>query len=184
MTLKGRKVVLGVCGGIAAYKSAYLVRLLQGEECKVQVVMTTNGTRFITPLSLATLSGRPVYTTMWPSEDALQQADIAHIELAEWAEVMVVAPATANCLAKLSCGLADDLLSTTLITVTCPVLLCPAMNMNMYNNPIVQENISFLKDKGYEVMEPGAGQLACKDIGPGRMPEPEEILEEIDRLLG
>jgi phosphopantothenoylcysteine decarboxylase / phosphopantothenate---cysteine ligase len=178
-SLKDKRILLGVSGGIAAYKTPLLVRLLKKAGAEVQVVLTENGARFVTPLTLATVSERPVYTTMWASDEALQQTDIAHISLAEWADLMLVAPATANIIAKLAHGLADDLLSTTLITVTCPVLFCPAMNTNMYLNPMVKANIETLKQHGYRFMAPDAGQLACKTVGPGRMPEPEAIVEEI-----
>ena len=181
--LTGRKILLGVSGGIAAYKAPLLVRLLKKAGSEVQVVMTENAKQFVTPLTLATVSERPVYWTMWPSDEALQQTDIAHISLADWADLVVVAPATANILGKLAGGLADDLLSTTLITVTCPVLLCPAMTSSMYENPIVKENLAKLKKHGYHLMKPAAGELACGKVGPGRLPEPEAIVNEITKVL-
>jgi len=181
--LKGKRILLGITGGIAAYKAPLLVRLLKKAGSEVQVVMTENAGQFVTPLTLATVSERPVCSTMWPSEEALQQTDIAHISLADWAELVVVAPATANILGKLAGGLADDLLSTTLITVTCPVLLCPSMTTSMYENPFVKENLAKLKKHGYHLLEPAAGELACGKIGPGRLPEPEAIVQAIARLL-
>ncbi len=181
--LKGKKILLGVTGGIAAYKTPLLVRLLKKEGAEVQAVMTENAKQFVTPLVLATLTERPVYSTMWPSDEALERIEIAHIAIADWADAMVVAPATANCLGKLASGLADDLLSTTLLTVTCPVLLCPAMSTPMFENPFVAENVAQLEKHGYCILPPDTGELACKKIGPGRMPEPEAILERIRILL-
>ena len=181
--LKGKKILLGVTGGIAAYKTPLLVRLLKKEGAEVQAVMTENAKRFVTPLVLATLTERPAYSTMWPSDEALERIEIAHIAIADWADALVVAPATANCLGKLASGLADDLLSTTLLTVICPVLLCPAMTTSMFENPIVAENVARLEKHGYRILPPDTGELACKKIGPGRMPEPEAILERIKILL-
>lgn len=181
--LQGKKIILGVTGGIAAYKAALLIRLLRQAGCQVQVLMTRNAKRFITPLTLATLSDRPVFSRMWMSDAELARTDIAHISLADWADLMVVAPATANCIGKLASGLADDLLSTTLLTVTCPVLLCPAMTTTMYENPIVAENLSKLRRHGYQILEPASGELACGKVGAGRMPEPETILHRIAEIL-
>lgn len=181
--LDGKRILLGVTGGIAAYKIPSLVRLLKKEGAEVQAVITENARRFVTPLVLATLTERPVYSTMWPSDEALERIEIAHIAIANWADAMVVAPATANCLGKLASGLADDLLSTTLLTVTCPVLLCPAMTTSMFENAFVAENVARLEKHGYQIMMPDTGELACKKIGAGRMPEPEAILERIKALL-
>ena len=131
-TLKEKRILLGITGGIAAYKAPLLVRLLKKAGAEVQVILTENAKHFVTPLVLSTLSERQVYSSLWPSDDALRQIDITHITSADWANVMVVAPATANCIGKLASGIADDLLLTTLITVTCPVLLCPSMATSMY----------------------------------------------------
>jgi len=180
---KEKKILLGVTGGIAAYKTPLLVRLLKKAGSEVQVIMTENARHFVTPLTLATVSERPVYFTMWPDEGSLQKTDIAHISISDWSDLVVVAPATANCIGKMACGLADDLLSTTLLTVTVPILLCPAMTTSMYQHPVVAENLARLKKIGCHVLEPDMGELACKKIGPGRMPEPEQIFAEIERLL-
>ena len=182
-SLSNKKILLGITGGIAAYKTPLLVRLLKKAGNEVQVVMTESAKQFVTPLVLATLTERPVYSTMWPTDEALQRMDITHISVTDWADLMVVAPATANCIGKLASGIADDLLSTTLLTVTCPVLLCPAMTTSMFENPMVAGNIEKLKSHGYHLMEPDSGELACKKIGTGRMPEPEAIFEEIASLL-
>jgi len=175
-----RSVLLGITGGIAAYKTPLLVRLLVQEGMDVHVVMTRAATHFVTPLTLATVSGNPVYDDMWGER---HRPSVEHISLADSAEVAVIAPATANVIGKIAGGIADDMLTTVIMAVTCPVLICPSMNVNMYRNPIVQENISKLKALGYHLMEPAAGYLACGWTGEGRMPEPEEIAERIKGLL-
>jgi phosphopantothenoylcysteine decarboxylase/phosphopantothenate--cysteine ligase len=178
-----KRILLGVTGGIAAYKSATLVRRLQDKGCEVQVMMTENAARFVAPLTFSTLSQRPVYTSQWPSEEQPAESDIRHISLSDWTDLAVVAPATANFIGKVAGGIADDLLTTTMITLTCPILLCPSMSSTMYTNSIVAENIGKLRGHGYHIMEPGTGELACKKTGPGRLPEPDEIVKEIERLL-
>jgi phosphopantothenoylcysteine decarboxylase/phosphopantothenate--cysteine ligase len=175
-----RSVLLGITGGIAAYKTPLLVRLLVQEGMDVHVVMTRAATHFVTPLTLATVSGNPVYDDMWGER---HRPSVEHISLADSAEIAVIAPATANVIGKIAGGIADDMLTTVIMAVTCPVLICPSMNVNMYRNPIVQENISKLKALGYHLMEPAAGYLACGWTGEGRMPEPEEIAERIKGLL-
>jgi phosphopantothenoylcysteine decarboxylase/phosphopantothenate--cysteine ligase len=178
--LKGKKIVLGITGGIAAYKAAELTRALIKEGAQVRVIMTKNATEFISPLTLQTLSNNIVYTEMYsPSE----QYDMAHITLAEFADAFVIAPATGNIIGKIASGIADDLLSTTIMAAHKPTLICPAMNDKMLANPIVQENINKLKNYKYVIMESGIGELACKTKGAGRLPEIPEILEEIERLL-
>jgi phosphopantothenoylcysteine decarboxylase/phosphopantothenate--cysteine ligase len=178
--LKDRKVVLGVTGGIAAYKVAELVRELVRRGAKVRVVMTDHACRFVTPLTFETLSGNPVATDLFwvPGE-----FEIGHIALAEFAELVVIAPATANIIGKMAAGLADDLLSTVLLATEAPVLICPAMNAKMYANKIVQENISGLVSRGHAVLDPGYGELACRAEGRGRLAEPLEIAEEIESIL-
>lgn len=173
-------VLLGITGGIAAYKTPMLVRLLVNAGMDVHAVMTRAAGRFVTPLTLATLSGNRVHDDMWGDARGPQ---VEHISLADQADVAVVAPATANAIGKIATGIADDLLSTVFLALTCPVLLCPSMNVNMYRNPIVQRNLDRLKDLGYHVMDPESGPLACGWTGKGRMPEPEVIAEEIDRLI-
>jgi phosphopantothenoylcysteine decarboxylase/phosphopantothenate--cysteine ligase len=178
--LKGKKIVLGITGGIAAYKAAELTRALVKEGAQVRVIMTKNATAFISPLTLQTLSNNIVYTEMYlPSE----QYDMAHIALAEFADAFVIAPATANIIGKIASGIADDLLSTTIMAAVKPTLICPAMNEKMLANPIVQENINKLKNYKYVIMKSGVGELACKTKGAGRLPEIPEIVEEIERLL-
>ena len=174
------RVLLGITGGIAAYKAPWLVRLLVTAGLDVHVVMTKAATQFVTPLTLATVSGNPVYEEMWGDRHRPQ---VEHISLADRADVAVIAPATANIIGKIASGIADDLLTTIVMALTCPVLICPSMNVNMCRNQVVQGNLTKLKDLGYHVMEPEAGFLACGWIGEGRMPEPEAIVLEINRLL-
>ena len=178
--LKDRKIVLGVTGGIAAYKAAELVRELVRRGAKVRVVMTGNGCRFITPLTFETLSGYPVATDLFSSQGNFE---IGHISLAEFAELVVIAPATANLIGKMAAGIADDLLTTVLLATEAPVLLCPAMNSKMYANPVVQENLVSLVSRGHDLLEPGYGELACRTEGQGRLAEPSEIVEEIESIL-
>jgi len=178
--LKDKKILLGITGGIAAYKAAELTREFVKREAFVRVIMTKNATEFITPLTLQSLSGHPVCTDMFAP---LKEFDMAHISLAEYADIVVIAPATANIIGKISSGMADDLLTTTVMVTKAPVLICPAMNVNMYDNIIVRENISRLSARGYKFMEPGYGELACKAEGYGRLPEIIDIVEEVEVIL-
>jgi phosphopantothenoylcysteine decarboxylase/phosphopantothenate--cysteine ligase len=178
--LKDKRIVLGITGGIAAYKSAELTREFIKKEAAVRVVMTKNAAEFITPLTLQTLCGHPVFTDMYAP---LTDFDMAHISLAEYADVIVIAPATANIIGKIAAGMADDILTTTVLATKAPVLICPAMNVNMYDNAIVKENISRLTARGYLLMEPGYGELACKTEGYGRLPELQDIVEEVESIL-
>ena len=178
--LKDKRIVLGITGGIAAYKSAELTREFIKKGAMVRVIMTKNAAAFITPLTLQTLSGHPVFTDMFAP---LVDFDMAHISLAEYADVIVIAPATANIIGKIDAGLADDILTTTVMATKAPVLICPAMNVNMYNNAIVKENISRLTARGYLFMAPGYGELACKAEGYGRLPDIPDILEEVESIL-
>ena len=178
--LDGQQIVLGVSGGIAAYKAAELVRLLVKAGAKVRVIMTANAQEFITPLTLQTLSGNPVSTDTF---DLTQESEIGHIRLADSADLALVAPATANILAKLANGLADDLLTTVLLATTAPVLIAPAMNVHMYAHPLVQEHLRKLTGIGYHLVEPGAGELACGYEGQGRLAEPADILEDLQAVL-
>ena len=167
--LKDRRIVLGVTGGIAAYKAAELVRELVRRGAKVRVVMTDHACKFVTPLTFETLSGNPVATDLfW----APGEFEIGHIALAEFAELVVIAPATANIIGKMAAGLADDLLTTVLLATEAPVLICPAMNAKMYANPVVKENLARLVFRGHAVLEPGYGELACRVEGQGRLAEP------------
>ena len=171
-----KRVLLGVCGGIAAYKSAELVRLLAKEGYEVRVVMTQAATQFISPLTFQALSTHPVHTQLL---DAEQENAMGHINLARWADLLLIAPATANCLAKLSHGLADDLLSTLYLAVECPVYIAPAMNQAMWLKPVTLENIQRLTQHGVTFIGPDEGSQACGDIGPGRMTEPEAIVHRL-----
>ncbi len=178
--LTNKKIVLGVTGGIAAYKAAELIRVLIKAGAQVKVIMTKNALEFITPLTMRTLSQNQVYTDMFVPAD---QYDIAHIELAEFADAFVIAPATANIIGKIASGIADDLLSTTIMAQDKPTLICPAMNDKMLANPVVQDNISKLKKLGYVFMESAEGELACKTKGKGRLPDIEDIVEATTNLL-
>ncbi|MBU1207177.1 MAG: bifunctional phosphopantothenoylcysteine decarboxylase/phosphopantothenate--cysteine ligase CoaBC [Proteobacteria bacterium] len=178
--LKGRKIVLGVTGGIAAYKVAELVRELVKAGAEVQVVMTRNAQAFITPLTFQTLSGNPVTTELF---NLIAESEIGHIALADRAEVLVIAPATANIIGKIAGGIADDLLTTIVMATKAPVLLAPAMNVHMWENPICQENIQKLRQRGYHFIDPEAGELACGYEGKGRLAETPTIVEEICVLL-
>src|SRR5271157_1199382 len=178
--LKDKKIVLGITGGIAAYKSAELTREFVKKEAFVRVIMTKNAAEFITTLTLQTLSGHPVFTDMFAP---LADFDMAHISLAEYADIIVIAPATANIIGKIAAGLADDILATTVMATKAPVLICPAMNVNMYNNSVVKENIGRLTARGYIFMVPGYGELACKAEGYGRLPEIPDIVEEVESIL-
>jgi phosphopantothenoylcysteine decarboxylase/phosphopantothenate--cysteine ligase len=175
------KIVLGVSGGIAVYKSAELVRLLFKEGASVYVVMTKNAKEFVTPLTFQTLSGNPVYHEIFDPETA---SSMKHIEACESADLLVVAPATANTIGKLANGLADDPLSTLFVAYPGPVMVAPAMNDKMWANSAVQENIKKLQDRDVTIIDPEDGQLACGVVGPGRLAEPENILKKIkERIL-
>ena len=178
--LKGREILVGVTGGIAAYKTAALVSRLVQAGAGTSVIMTEHAARFVGPLTFQTLTGRPVYTDMFASPE-VYRAD--HISLADRADLVVVAPATANCLAKLAAGIADDLLSTVLLAVRCPLVLAPAMNEVMWNHPAVQANVTVLRERGMHLVGPETGRLACGTEGVGRMAEPETILAEVVRAL-
>lgn len=178
--LSGRQILLGITGGIAAYKAAELVRQLVKAEAKVKVVMTKNACQFITPLTLQTLSGNKVYTDTF---EAGVDYQIEHIALTDSSDLTVVAPATANIIGKFAGGIADDLLSTLLLAAKPPVLVAPAMNTRMWENPSVQRNIEKLKSQGVHFIDPQEGELACKTVGKGRMAEPEEILAKVKELL-
>ncbi len=167
------RIVLGVTGGIAAYKSAELVRLLVKEGVAVDVVMTASAGRFVTPMTFQALSGRPVLTDLW---DSGASNAMGHIALSRGADAIVVAPASANFLAKLAHGFADDLLSTLCSARECPLLVAPAMNVQMWNGKATQRNVATLRDDGVGILGPGSGELACNETGDGRMLEPEEIL--------
>ncbi len=175
--MKDRRIVLGLTGGIAAYKAAELTRLLAQAGAEVRVVMTEAACRFIAPLTLQALSGRPVHTDLW---DASVPNNMAHIELSRGCDAIVVAPASADFLAKLAQGLCDDLLSTLCLARECPLLVAPAMNVQMWDKPATQRNVQQLAADGVAVLGPASGDQACGEVGMGRMLEAEEIFEEID----
>ena len=173
-------VVLGVTGGIACYKAVELVRVLVKSGVDVRVIMTRGAMEFVTPLTFQTISANPVATETF---NLTQESEIGHINLADCANLFVIAPATANVIGKIASGIADDLLTTVIMATQAPVLIAPAMNIHMYENPIVQENLRKLCRLGYNIMEPDAGYLACGYEGKGRLPDPGKIAEEIQRLL-
>jgi phosphopantothenoylcysteine decarboxylase/phosphopantothenate--cysteine ligase len=170
--MKGKRILLGVTGGIAAYKSADLVRRLRERGADVQVVMTAGAREFVTPTTFQALSGRPVRTDLW---DPSAEAAMGHIELARWADLLLVAPASADFLARLAHGLADDLLSTLALATAAPIAVAPAMNQLMWSNAATQANVALLVQRGVRVLGPGIGDQACGETGPGRMLEPLEI---------
>ncbi|MBW7456161.1 bifunctional phosphopantothenoylcysteine decarboxylase/phosphopantothenate--cysteine ligase CoaBC [Paenibacillus sepulcri] len=171
--LKGKTIVLGISGGIAAYKAAALCSKLVQAGAVVRVIMTESATKFITPLTLQTLSRHPVHIDTFHEYDP---SVVSHIDIADSADLFIVAPATANILAKMAGGLADDMLSTTLLATTAQVLVAPAMNVHMYAHPAVERNMQLLADRGVRFIEPGTGQLACGYVGKGRLAEPEDIV--------
>ena len=181
MNFQNRTVVLGVGGGIAAYKACELARLVVKGRGTVRVAMTRAATSFVQPLTFQALSGAPVLVDLF---DAASEATYGHLSLARQADLLVVAPATADLIARLRAGMADDAVTTTALAVTCPVLLAPAMNTRMWRNPVVQENLAALRARGFHVVGPGAGELADGDVGEGRLAEPEEIAVAASRLLG
>ena len=173
-------MALGVSGGIACYKAAELVRLLVRDGFTVQVIMTKEAMEFVAPLTFQSLSGRPVATETF---SLTQESEIGHIHLADQADLFVIAPATANIIGKIAAGIADDLLTTVVMATQAPLLIAPSMNVHMYSNPILQENIRKLKALGCHFMEPAEGYLACGYEGKGRLPEPDTIVDEIQRLF-
>lgn len=176
-----KRIVLGITGGVAAYKSAELVRRLMEAGAEVRVVMTENGKRFIGPLTFQALSGHPVHH-QWLDADS--ESGMGHIDLARWADLIVVAPATADIIAKLAHGLADDLLTTLCIASEAPLAVAPAMNQQMWASPATQANVRVLHDRGIAILGPAEGDQACGETGPGRMLEPEDLLREIRGLSG
>jgi phosphopantothenoylcysteine decarboxylase/phosphopantothenate--cysteine ligase len=175
-----KSIVLGISGGIAAYKSADLLRRITQMGASVRVIMTENAKRFVGSLTFEALSGHPVCSTLF-EKDA--NTSIQHIEWAQTADAVVIAPATANIIAKLACGIADDALSTFMLAVSTPRIICPSMNSTMYLNDAVQQNLQTLQQRGYQAVSPGSGQLACGTSGPGRLAEPWEILDELVMVL-
>ena len=179
--MTGKNIVLGVSGGIAAYKSCTLVREFVKRGANVDVVMTANATQFVTPLTMETLSNNPVSVDMFATHD---HRDVEHVSLAKKADLFVVAPATANVVGKYANGIADDMLTTTLMATIAPVVICPAMNVNMYNSAAYRANVATLKKRGVYFVDAESGFLACGDVGQGRLAEPKEIVVSCERILG
>ena len=180
MSLTGKKIVLGVSGGIAVYKAVDLVSRLRKKGAEVKIVMTEAATKFVTPLTFRELSANPVVVSMWGE---VHEFNVEHIALACWADLFVVAPATANIIAKMATGIADDMLSTTLLATPAQIVICPAMNTNMYEHPITKANLQKLLDLGYKVLPAAEGHLACGTSGAGRLPEPQAIVEYLEQTI-
>ena len=178
--LTGKTILLGITGGFAAYKAASLASSLVKLHANVEVVMTNNATKFITPLTFEQLTGRRVMVDTFDRNFVHQ---VEHISLAQRTDLVIIAPATANVCAKLAHGLADDMLTTTVLACKCPKLIAPAMNTNMFENPVTQDNLSLLRKYGWEVIEPASGRLACGAEGKGKLPEPETLLQHILRVV-
>jgi len=178
--LAGKNITVGVTGGIAAFKAAQLVSSLKSGGAELNVIMTRSAQEFVKPLTFQVLSGNSVRTDLF---EALP-GSVQHIELATWPDLIVIAPATANVLGKAAAGIGDDLLTTVILAASCPVLFCPAMNVNMYTNAVVQRNMKVLRSLGYEFVEPGTGRLACGTEGRGRLADLDLIIEKIESLLG
>ncbi|MGO5114005.1 bifunctional phosphopantothenoylcysteine decarboxylase/phosphopantothenate--cysteine ligase CoaBC [Candidatus Avoscillospira sp. LCP25S3_F1] len=178
--LQGKTVLLGITGGIAAYKAAALCSALVKQHAAVEVIMTEHATEFIAPLTFEQLTGRRTIVNTFDRNFTHQ---VEHISLAHRTDLVLIAPATANVCAKVAHGLADDMLTTTVLACKCPKLIAPAMNTNMYENPVTQDNLATLRRYGWEVIEPAAGRLACGDVGKGKMPEPEDLLQHVLRHL-
>ena len=176
--LKDKNILLGVTGGIAAYKIANLASMLKKQGANVKVIMTENACQFITPMTFETLTAQKVYTDTF---DRNFEFKVDHIELGKWADVFLIAPATANVIGKLANGIADDMLTTTVLAMRCPILVSPAMNTAMFENKVVKHNIMKLRTYGMDIIMPASGHLACGDTGAGKMPEPEMLLEYIKR---
>ena len=183
--MKGKHIIVGVSAGIAAYKAIEVVSRLRKAGAEVKVVMTKNATHIATPMTFGEISGHPVAVDMW---EEIHDWNVEHIALATWADAYIVVPATANVIGKIRAGIADDMLTTTIMATPAPKFLCPAMNTEMFNNPIVQRNLKDLSSLGYHIMQPDAGWLACGVTGVGRLPAPEEIVnwltEELHSLDG
>jgi len=177
--LAKKNIVLGIGGGIAAYKCCELVRLLVKEGADVHCVLTKAGAQFVTPLTLQTLSKNPVHTDMF---NLIQEKEIGHISLADRADLVLVAPATADLIAKVSCGICDDLLTTVICATRAPVVFAPSMNVNMWENSITKENVAKLRKHGYQIIEPVSGDLACGYEGQGRLPEPADIISKLKSI--
>ncbi len=175
-----KRILLIVGGGIAAYKACELIRLCRKADIEVRCVLTAGGAHFVTAMTLAALSENPVHTSLWDLKD---EAEMGHIQLSREADLVVIAPATADLLAKMAAGIADDLATTLLLATDKPVLAAPAMNVRMWQHAATRRNVATLRADGVTVIEPDEGPMACGEFGPGRLPEPEAILAEIQRRL-
>jgi phosphopantothenoylcysteine decarboxylase/phosphopantothenate--cysteine ligase len=175
--LKNKKILLGVTGGISAYKMCTVVRLMKKAGASVRVLMTQSATQFVTPLTFSTLSQEEVLTSLWPENTRTStHANVEHIKLGLWADAMLIAPATANMVAKIAHGIADDVISSTVLALRCPLLIAPAMDVDMYLNEATQNNLSVLRERGHHILLPADGELASGLVGPGRLPEPDAIM--------
>ncbi|MCK5312643.1 MAG: bifunctional phosphopantothenoylcysteine decarboxylase/phosphopantothenate--cysteine ligase CoaBC [Desulfobacteraceae bacterium] len=183
MDFTNKNILVGVCGGIAAYKIAELVRIFKRQGANVNVIMTHSAAKFVSKTTFQVLSENNVLIDLFEEGESKGSAGIKHIDLATNADAVVIAPATANIIAKLATGIADDALSTTMLAVTAPVMVCPAMNTNMYENLRVQRNLDILTEDGFYVLEPDFGELACKVTGPGRLPDPKYIVDRLESFL-
>jgi phosphopantothenoylcysteine decarboxylase / phosphopantothenate---cysteine ligase len=182
--LTGKKILIGVCGGISAYKMCTVVRLLKKAGADVRVLMTRSATQFVAPLTFSTLSQEEVLVSLWPgSTTESTAAGVRHIDLGLWADVMLIAPATANTIAKLSHGLADNVVTSTALALRCPLIVAPAMDVDMYEHAATQENIAVLRQRGAFILPPERGELASGLVGSGRLPEPETIAEYVASVL-
>ncbi len=179
-TLAGKKILLGISGGIAAYKCAELTRRLIERGAEVRIVMTKAAQEFITPLTMQAVSGYPVSDSLF---DPAAEASMGHIELAKWADLVLLAPATADLIARISAGMGNDLLSTLCLATDSPVAVAPAMNQQMYLNVATQENLATLKRRGFPIWGPGSGEQACGDVGPGRMLEPMQLVHHAEAFF-
>lgn len=180
MNLKGKTVLLGVTGSIAAYKMANVASTLVKKGADVHVIMTRNATNFINPITFETLTNHKCLVDTF---DRNFQYNVEHVSIAKTADVVLIAPATANVIGKIACGISDDMLTTTIMACTCPILVSPAMNTNMYNNEIFQDNMKRLEAYGYKIIEPGTGRLACGDVGAGKLPSEDILVEHIEKIL-
>jgi phosphopantothenoylcysteine decarboxylase/phosphopantothenate--cysteine ligase len=179
--MKNKKIVIGVTGSIAAYKAAELTSQLKQKGYDIYVIMTKNAMEFIGPVTFRSLSGNMVFTEMFPKENSF--SPVLHINLSDWMDVLVIVPATANIIGKLAHGVADDLLSTTALSVLKPIIIAPAMNEKMYMNKAVQENLKILRERGYKIIEPEEGFLACGYTGKGRLAKIETIIKKIESKI-
>jgi len=181
--IKNKKVILGITGGIAAYKAPLIARILKLKGADVYTVMTEAATNFVTPLTMQVLTNRPSYTQMFDDNPSKIPLEISHISLADLADLILIAPATANFIAKMAHGIADDILSATVLATQAQLLVCPSMNVNMLENKATLDNIDLLRSRGVHILEPDSGELACGWEGKGRLPEPERVVAEVQKIL-